>query len=324
MTLYAKDGAVSLIRSMIQRGRLPHAFIIFGEKGVGKRTLAREMASEILCERGSGEPCGKCSACMKLSRDIHPDFIAKTPSGKSGNYLTEDLRNIISDASVTPSEGDKKIYFLPSIDKALPEAQNMLLKIVEEPPRHVMFIMTAESKERILPTILSRVISIGITEPSEDECLSALIENGVAREEAERAVAVFGGNIGRCMEYIENGGEVEYLQAVKAIVGAMIERDEFKMAAVMSELDSPKQGKALILDVLASLKTVFRDISAEKLGAGLCSVCRDEAKILAGRIRQSAVEKMFDAVTEAERKIGGNANALLTLSDLCGKLSIYL
>ena len=320
MTLYAKDPAIALIRSMIRRGRLPHAFIIFGEKGVGKKTLAREMARHILCQRGGDIPCGECSACRMMSKNIHPDFIVKTPSGKTGNYLTDDLRSIVSDASITPNEGDKKIYFLPNIDKALPEAQNMLLKIVEEPPAHVMFVMTAESKERILPTILSRVITIGITEPSEEECLAALTENGVPREDAQKAVSVFGGNIGRCFDYIASGGEVEYLTAVKGIVTAMIKRDEFSMLAVLSGLND----RALILDVLASLKNVLRDVSAEKLGAKLCSVCRDEARVLAGMIRQSAVEKMYDAVTKAERKIAGNASALLTLSDLCGKLSIYL
>ena len=322
MTLYAKDSAITLIRSMIRRGRLPHAFIIFGEKGVGKKTLAHEMARHVLCQRGGEMPCGECSACRMMSKNIHPDFIVKTPSGKSGNYLSDDLRSIVSDASVMPNEGDKKIYFLPNVDKALPEAQNMLLKIVEEPPAHVMFIMTAESKERILPTILSRVISVGITEPSEEECLAALIENGVSREDAQKAVSIFGGNIGRCSEYIESGGEVEYLTAVKSIVKAMTERDEFSLLAVLSELDTPN--RALILDVLASLKNVLRDVSAEKLGAKLCSVCRDEARVLAGRVRQSAVEKMYDAVTEAERKIAGNASPLLTLSDMCGKLSIYL
>lgn len=324
MTLYAKDGALKLIRSMIERDRLPHAFIIFGEKGVGKKTLAHEMARYILCMSRGGEPCGQCSACRMMDKNIHPDFIVKTPSGKSGNYLTDDLRGIVSDANVTPNEGEKKIYFLPNIDKALPDAQNMLLKIVEEPPRHVLFIMTAESKEMILPTILSRVISIGITEPSEDECLAALSERGVDRNAAEKAVSIFGGNIGRCVEYIENGGEVEYLNAVKSVVDAMIKRDEFAMLAVLSGLDAQSKNRALILDVLAALKNVFRDISAEKLGARLCSVCRDEARVLAGNIRQSAVEKMYDAVTEAERKISGNASALLTLSDLCGKLSIYL
>ena len=326
MTLYAKDSALSLLRSMIRRDRLPHAFIIFGERGVGKKTLAREMARLILCQNG-GEACAPdisaaCPACRMMLKEIHPDFIVKTPGGKSGNYLSEDLRAIISDSSVTPSEGDKKIYFLPNVDKALPEAQNMLLKIVEEPPPHVMFIMTAESKEMILPTILSRVISLGITEPSEDECLAALIESGKSRESAKEAVSVFGGNIGRCLEYIENGCELEYLQAVKNAVSALAGRDEYRLLAVFGGIE--KQGRAVILDVLAELKSVLRDVTAEKLGTRLCSCCRDGARTLSATVRQSAVEKMYDAVGDAERKIRGNASVPIALSDLCGKLSIYL
>ena len=85
MTLYGKDGAVSLIESMIKRDRLPHAFIFFGESGVGKKTLARYIAAQILCEEGTGVPCGKCLACRKIEKDIHPDFIRITPGGKNGN-----------------------------------------------------------------------------------------------------------------------------------------------------------------------------------------------------------------------------------------------
>lgn len=316
MELYSKSGAVSLISSMIVRNRLPHAFIVFGERGVGKRTLCRYIAKQVLCERGAGEACGKCISCKKIEKNIHPDFIEKTPGGKSGNYLSEELRSIVSDALIAPNDGSRKIYFLPNFDKALPEAQNTLLKVLEEPPLHVMFLMTAESKERILPTILSRVISLGINEPTPEECMKALKELKKDEKTAKEAIDVFGGNIGKCLEYIDSGGKLEYLKAVRALTDAIINRDEFMMAAAVSTLD-----RQSIPDTLSAFKEILADVSSAKLGAPLHSVYKDGALRLSDMLRQSSVERIYDAVTDTERKIAGNAIAVLALSDLCCKIA---
>lgn len=324
MTLYGKDGAVSLIESMIKRDRLPHAFIFFGESGVGKKTLARYIAAQILCEEGTGVPCGKCLACRKIEKDIHPDFIRITPGGKNGNYLSDELRAIVSDAAVAPNESAKKLYFLPNIDRSLPEAQNMLLKVVGEPPSHVMFLMTAESREKILPTILSRVISIGVTEPSEEDCLKALSDLGKDPVLSKEAVKIFGGNIGRCIEYADNNGSVEYLEAVKSVIQAMINRDEFGLCAALTSLDGSKSGRGSVLEVLSALRSVMRDVCAYKLGTPLESVCRDGAQLLAGKIRQSGALKIYDAISAAEKKIIGNALVPLVMAELSASIAVCL
>ncbi len=320
MKLYGKDSAISLTESMIRRGRLPHAFLVVGEKGLGKKTLCRYIAMQALCEEKSGKPCGVCPSCKKLIKNIHPDLIEITPGGKSGNYLSDELRAIVSDSTVAPNEGDKKIYFLPGIDKALPEAQNMLLKVVEEPPEHVMFLMTAESRDKILPTILSRVISLGISEPSEDECLSALLEAGRSEEESRRAISVFGGNIGFCLEYLENGESLPFLDILKKLVDAVCDRDEFRVAAAFAMID-PKQQRAQALEILSGLKGVIRDVVAIKNGASACSLYRSGAKKLAERMRQSSAERIYGDISTAERRIAGNASVQLILSDLSGALT---
>lgn len=306
-----------MMSSMISRDKLSHAYIICGERGVGKKTLARYFAAQILCERQSGTPCGECKSCRMLSHDAHPDFITVKANGKSGNYLAADLRAIISDTSVSPNEGEKKIYFLPRIDKALPAAQNVLLKIVEEPPQHVIFIMTAESKESILPTILSRTIVINISETSEAECLEALLAEGVSQSDAQKAVSLYRGNIGRCLEYL-NSDEAKLLpDTVRIITEALISKDEYALLKTLTSLDSDRD---FCLDVLASLKTVIRDAQVQKFGGELYSLCRDEVSEFSKVFRKSALERMYDELTTAENKIKGNAFATLVLSDLCGRI----
>lgn len=317
--LYSKDTAVTVIRRMVANDRLCHAFILCGEKGVGKKTLAKYMAAQILCERGTGIPCGECKSCRMIKNGAHPDFITVTPRGKTGNYLADDLRAVISDSSVAPNEGQKKIYFLPRIDKALPAAQNVLLKIVEEPPEHVCFIMTAETKEKILPTVLSRAIILNVPEPSEEECREALLKAGIPSESAESAIAVFGGNIGRCLEYLGDDGAKKLPQAVGEITDCIISGDEY---ALLKSLTSLEGDRELCLDVLAALKSVIRDAIAQKLGGELYSVCRERAKKLSETVRRSSLRQMYDEITAAEAKINGNASALLCLSDLCGRLAV--
>ena len=314
MKLYSKDAAVSMIRSMIIRGRLSHAYLISGERGVGKKTLARYMAAQILCETGTGEPCGVCKSCRMIKNDAHPDFITVSAGGKSGNYLADDLRAIISDSSVAPNEGERKIYFLPRADRSLPAAQNALLKIVEEPPPHVLFIMTAESKERILPTILSRTVNISLSESGEAECLEALADEGISEAEAREAVSVFGGNIGRCLEYIREPEAKEFVLKLKGISAALVSGDEYELLRELTSLESDRENCGYLL---AEFKNVIRDAVAAKFSGKLSSPCRAEAAGLSKKFRQSSLERMYDAVCEAEDRINGNSNAVLTLSDLC-------
>lgn len=318
MTLYSKDGAVSLIRSAIRRDRLSHAYLLCGERGVGKRTAGKFMAAQILCECGSGDPCGICKSCRMISNSAHPDFIAVEPSGKSGNYLADDLRPIVSDASVSPNEGERKIYFLPNIDRALPAAQNVLLKIVEEPPAHVVFIMTAESREKILPTILSRTVSINIGEASKSEAVSALKESGISQSDAENAVGLFGGNIGKCLEYAQNSDDARRLaDSVRAASSAIAAGDEY---ALLKELSSLEKDRELLANVLDGLRDVIRDAAAIKLGTGVSSLAKDSAEAISKKYRQSGLIRISDAIFTAGTRISQNASAPLCISDLCGRI----
>ncbi len=320
MKLYSKNNATELIGSMIKNSRLSHSFIICGEKGVGKKTLANRLAAQILCHEGKGEACGTCKSCRMAQNNAHPDLITLVPSGKSGNFRADDLRPIISDASITANEGVYKVYILPNIDKALPVAQNTLLKIVEEPPKNVVFIMTATAKEGILQTILSRSIVLSVGLASESECIEALLEKGFAEADAKRAIEAFGGNIGACLEYLSSGSEDYPFEAVKAIASALNKGDEYLLAKELSGLD---KDKAFAAQALGLLETVIRDALISKTGDKLISSCRKEAEALGESVRQSGLIKMYEAIGEAIRKINGNANVQLALNDLCCKLRTY-
>lgn len=320
MKLYSKDNATELIGSMISHDRLSHSFIVCGEKGIGKRTLSKHLAMQILCESGSGEACGVCKSCRMAENSAHPDLITLSPSGKSGNFRADDLRPLISDASITPNEGVYKVYILPEIDKALPAAQNVLLKIVEEPPLNVVFIMTASSKEGILQTILSRSIIINVPPASKDLCIRAVCDAGYSYEEAVSAFELMGGNIGACLELLSSDQDDLPFESVKSIASALVKGDEYLLAKELSALD---RDKAFALQAISLLESVIRDALLSKSGCELVSICKDEARILGENIRQSGLLRMYESIGEAINKINRNANIQLALNDLSCKLITY-
>ena len=104
--------AADLTSSLIAKGREPHSIMICGEKGLGKKLIAKLIAQQLLCENGTGTPCGVCRACRMIEDGAHPDFIT-APANALGNYKVDDIRALTADAQISPSEGRYKIYLIP-------------------------------------------------------------------------------------------------------------------------------------------------------------------------------------------------------------------
>lgn len=134
--------------------RLPHAVIFESRDSELARKAAVELAAAFLCESGGKRPCGVCRACRKVFDGIHPDvYNVETTGGKQATGVGE-IREMISDCYIKPNEGSGKVYFI--FDKMTAEAQNALLKILEEPPQNVQFVITTEKSTLLLKTVLSR------------------------------------------------------------------------------------------------------------------------------------------------------------------------
>ncbi len=316
MKLYSKENATNLISSMLARGRLARSLLLLGEKGVGKRTLAHYIAMQILCEGQTGVPCGVCKSCKMLSHSAHPDVITITPSGKNENYKMDDLRPIISESGISANEGSFKIYIIPNIDKALPAAQNTLLKIFEEPPEHIVFIMTAESYEQVLPTILSRAVQISVPVPTVADCLDALACKGILLDSSEKATKIFGGNIGACLGYL-NGDNKELYERFERLASALAALNEFDLAKELFISDRQE-----CLAVIEKLVDFIGLTCKVKQGAALTGseFCHQYAQALASKVTLARLYKMYQAANSSHLKITGSGSVALTMSNLCAEL----
>ena len=319
--------ALELIRKMIQKGREQRSIIIHGEKGLGKKQLARYIAASYLCSRHDGEPCGKCRSCTMVMHGTHPDII-NVQANANGNYIVDDsIRPIVADSAVMPNESRYKVYIIPDLDRSVNTAvavQNILLKLIEEPPAHVVIIMTARSKEIFLPTIVSRTLSLSVSCVSEQECMQYLRENTEQLSESQLAEAVSAGrgNIGRCLSYLEKDSFYDSVQAARALCDASATRDGYSILAALHGVEGKK---ALARDCITLFGEIVRDACADRLGETdekLSVSCYAQgARKLCSSLSASACARLYDTVCDYTGRIDANCNLSLTLNSFAAKLS---
>ena len=186
-----------------ERERLPNAWLFTGPTGIGKLAFAEHLAASLLCEapRPDHAACGQCEACRWFAKASHPDFRRLTPQGddedeaKEGSKPTrklpvikiEAVREVIDFAHLTAHRAGRRIVLVEPAEALNPAAANALLKILEEPPADVLFLLVAHAPQRLLPTIKSRCRAFPLTAPSETEALAWLEAAGVENASSELA-----------------------------------------------------------------------------------------------------------------------------------------
>lgn len=322
--VYGNNSIIELLSSMQKNNRMAHAFILYGSKGVGKKTVAEYIAAQLLCyENSNGSanpPCGKCKACKMILHKAHPDVITVSPSGKSENYKIGDLRPLCIDAYVAPNESERKIYIIPDCDNTPVLAQNALLKVIEEPPAHSLFIFTASSKKSFLETILSRVISLGITEATEDECIQALMDKEIDEASALLAVNSFGGNIGNCLAFLSDDELKEKVNNARSYCSAIAKKDEYLM---LSSLQTSNRAEAK--EIIALIINVIRDACAFRCGSEVRISCaKDIAEEIGTILNPAKCLVVIDILNDTYSRISGNSPVSLALTSLSAQIKAII
>ncbi len=318
--IYGNSFVLQTFSSMFGSGRIPHSFLLFGEKGLGKKTIADYLAMTLVCEKGGTVPCGECQSCKNAHKKIHPDIIYPEPSGKLNTYTIETCRNVCADAFVAPNNGSRKIYIFADADNIQLPAQNALLKVVEEPPAPVYFIFTAETKEAFLPTILSRVTSLGVTPCTVEECTAALAMRDYDSEQIAKAVDSFGGNIGMCVDFIENPQLQTITALTKSAVNSIISKDEYSLLTVFS--DPELKERSMAVSFLKMLDRTVRDsvVIRYNESAMLTGCTRKGAQKLSEKISVRTAMKIHKHLNQAATDIRANVSSVLLMSALCGEI----
>ncbi|MDR0975109.1 MAG: hypothetical protein LBL80_05405 [Ruminococcus sp.] len=323
-SLYGKDDVQKKLSMMKKSGRTPHTVIFSGESGAGKLTCAKFFAALLICENPSeGVPCGVCRQCTRVASDIHPDVITASRSGKSQIYTRETMREITSDCYIKPNDTDRKIYIFPDFENTDIGSQNLLLKVIEEPPGGAVFIFTVTDIGKILPTIRSRAVTIDVFPGSEDTAKRFFTENTDFDEaEAEKAITVFHGNIGEGLKYLENGCESEDVNhAVKAI-NALLKSNEYDFNAALHETSDTTESRARLRKVLSLIEKIVRDaaIICETEKADFIGCYPDGSKSLAAKFSIRKLTAIIDSINASVERLNYNTNTALVTAALAADI----
>ena len=151
--------------------KVSHAYILAGEAGMGRKSLANAFALTLLCEKGQTEPCLECHACKQVLSGNHPDLIYVTHE-KPASIGVDDIREQINDTiQIRPYSANYKIYIVDEAEKMTVQAQNALLKTIEEPPAYAVILLLTTNPDGFLPTILSRCVQLKL-KPLPDSMIS--------------------------------------------------------------------------------------------------------------------------------------------------------
>jgi DNA polymerase-3 subunit delta' len=185
----------------LQSGRLSHAYLLVGPAGVGKTTVAEELACAMLCQEQTLPACGKCRSCMLFAGGNHPDFHRVGLNGAT--IKMELIRELQREAGFHPLVSSRKVFLLSPMEMLTEVAANGLLKTLEEPPPSVHFIGIAEDENALLATIRSRMSPVWLAPVSHETLVHALIQRGVAAERADHIAKVSRGLPGVALTMLE-------------------------------------------------------------------------------------------------------------------------
>lgn len=277
-----------LISSAFDSGRLPHAIILEGANATKRLEFASLLAKALVCREDAKivRPCGKCPDCLKAESGSHVDIKIVEGKNKSKTVSVEDIRNVRSDAYVVPNEAERKVYIITSAHKMNETAMNAFLKVLEEPPSYVNFILECEDKAMLLQTVKSRCAAFRLGDLTDDSVTKKKLEASF-----ENAVKI--------AKAISSDSEIEMMKTL-----GMFEKDKDALKLALEEV-------VLIL----------RDSIALKSGAVNClSRNRETANELASSMTTEKIIKASAIVNDALQGMQYYANHNLLLARLSSQL----
>ena len=218
-TFLGNGQLISRLKRDIASGRLAHAYIIEGAKGCGKKTLAKLICQAVSCG-DTNAPCMKCTSCDKIERWQSPDVISVKPEDGKVQLGVDVIRRVREEAVFAPIDLPKKFYIITEADAMNPQAQNALLKILEEPPSHVMFLLLSENADMLLSTVRSRAPILRL-EALPDEIIKAKLseisgeKKGEANEALTAIVKLSRGSLGTAIKLLSSEDSSDAIEIYK-------------------------------------------------------------------------------------------------------------
>ena len=271
------------LENAIKIGKISHSYLFIGTQGIGKKKIAKEFSKAILCLNKN--ECNSCKSCIEFDSENNPDFQIIEPQGTS--IKIEQIRELQKKVAEKPIISDKKIYIIDECDKMTKEAQNCLLKTLEEPPQYVIIILIGANESAILSTVKSRCSVIHFQNISDEEISTYLKQNLNVEIKNDLLLKACGGSIGKAIQLKDN--QDTYLELQK----------------ILSNL-----GKADIIDIFKHTQILYNKENIQKMLEYINIVLLIYAK------QDARYADCIKVVEETKKRLNFNANFDMTIDNM--------
>lgn len=304
------EQTIAHMKRAIELNKVSHAYIINGERGSGKKLLAGIFAQTLQCEAQGTEPCMQCRSCRQALSLNQPDIIRVTHE-KQGTISVEDVRGQLNgDIQIRPYSSPYKIYIVDEAEKLTPQAQNALLKTIEEPPSYAVILLLTANTGMLLPTILSRCVVLDLKPVPDERVRRYLMEQlEIPDYQAEVCTAFAQGNVGKARRLALSDSFTEMLEHALHLVKNI---GEMELNDLLEDLRKIGSYKMEIDDYLDILTVWYRDVllfKATRDADGL--IFRQELSAIRERAQKSSyegLELILKSLDKAKQRLNANVN----------------
>ena len=301
---------IKYIQSAVTADQVSHAYIMNGPKGSGKKLLSMLFATTLLCETKGSDPCNKCHSCIQAESGNHPDIIRVTHE-KPNTISVDDIREQVNNTiDVKPYQGPYKIYIIDQADLMTVQAQNAILKTIEEPPAYAIIMLLTENADTLLPTITSRCVMLKLRNIKDTLIKKYLMEKlEVPDYKADMCTAFAQGNLGRAIMLAnsEHFNEIrdEAVQLLKYI-------HEMDVSEIVKAVTRITAYKLEITDYLDIIMIWYRDVLLYKATKEMDKVVfKDQMSAIKEQAKNSSyegIELILSSIEKAKVRLKANVN----------------
>lgn len=313
------------LQTAIQQKNISHAYLFCGEVGSGRQTMAAAFARALLCESPTEDPdsCGHCKSCLQAKSANHPDihYITHEKYNIRVDEIREQLNN---DIQIKPYSSPYKIYIIPDAHRMNEQAQNALLKTLEEPPEYAVIILLSDNASALLPTIVSRCITLQMKPVSKEEIAGYLTEHlQMEPDRAEIAAGFCQGNIGQAIRFASSD---DFQNMKENVLTLLKEIDDMSLPAITESIKTFSKDKGNFFDYLDLMLLWYRDILMYKATKDTnLLLYRDEYSAISSQASKRSyedIERIIQAIDKVKVRLNANVNfdlaielMLLTIKD---------
>ena len=298
------------LQNAIAMDKVSHAYIINGPDKSGKMMLAEAFAATLQCEAGGTEPCGECHSCKQAAGRNQPDIIY-VKHEKPNTISVDDIRTQVNnDIVIKPYSSKHKIYIIDEAEKMNVQAQNALLKTIEEPPAYAIILLLTTNADNFLPTILSRCVTLNLKVVQDEQIKQFLMSNyQVPDYQADICVAFAQGNVGKAIQLASSEDFNELKAAALQLLKRIKDIDLYEMTEAVKQIG---QYKLQINDYFDLMMIWYRDVLLFKATGDVNGlIFKDEVydiKRQAEKSSYNGIEEILQALRKAQIRLNANVN----------------